>query len=214
MKTIKSVGGHLKHALLSAVAVGTCAVLLTGCATHVASYEKGPEAEKVNLYAKSLPTPPKGYAGLYFIRQVSVQGANLNKDLYVDGQFVGETFIGTYYYRLVKPGTHLLQTESSMGVNNLVGDFEEGKNYFYEQEIVYRPMVQGARLVKISENDAFKLLMNAVRAKDQDDKTKDLADANYAEGKGSIPAPLTGDNETEALQRLSDKAKEVLKTME
>lgn len=213
MNKIKPLVKQFKYKLLSVVAVATCTALLTGCATRVESYDKGVEAEKVNLYAKSLPKPPKGYAGLYFIREVLVQGANLNKDLYVDGQFVGETYVGRFYYRLVKPGTHLLQTESSIGVNNLVGEFKEGENYFYQQEIVYRPMVQGARLVKISENDAFKLLMNAVRAKDQDDRTRDLADADYSEGKGSIPAPLTGDD-TEAWQRLGNKAQEVLKTME
>ena len=101
MKTIKSVSKQFKHALFGAVAIATCVALLTSCATRVDSYDKGAEAEQVNLYAKSLPTPPKGYAGLYFIREVSVQGANLNKDLYVDGQFIGETYVGRFYYRLV-----------------------------------------------------------------------------------------------------------------
>ncbi|MBQ3679390.1 MAG: DUF2846 domain-containing protein [Succinivibrio sp.] len=145
----------------------------------------------VESYARSFPTPPEGYSGLYIIRRNSIVGSALKKSLYVDGHYIGETATGTYFYRLVKPGVHKLQTESEFSENDVAHDFKEGENSFYQQYLKMGLFVGGAALEKITQAETRSLMDDCTRAKDQDDKKKDLKNADYSEGMGSIPAPIT-----------------------
>lgn len=132
----------------------------------------------------------KGYSGLYIIRENTIAGATLKKSLYVDGQYIGETAKGTYFYRLVKPGVHTLQTESEFSENGISVNFNEGENLTFEQKLKFGVFVGGAMLQQISKDEAIQLMQECTRAKDKDDKTQNLSTADYSENKGSIPAPL------------------------
>lgn len=183
----------MKKLLLLLAAAGTIA--LTGC-THILIYK---DMQPIHAYAKSLPTPPKGYAGLYLIRKSQFLGHGLKKSLYVDGQYVGETIDGYYFYRLVKPGKHVLQTESEFSENYLPVEFEEGKNYFFNQNTKKGVFVDGVLLEQLTEEQAKVILESCGRAYDTNEKGKDLRSADYSENKGSIPGPLT-ENEAKAFE--------------
>ena len=79
---------------------------VTGCA-NVATQDKSADE-----YAKEFKAPPKGWAGLYLYRTCNIFGAGLKKSLYVDGHYLGETSRCRFFYRLVRPGVHRIDTES------------------------------------------------------------------------------------------------------
>ncbi len=165
--------------------IGLIAILpifLTGCV----SVEKSSVSS--SLYAKEFNTPPKGYAGLYIYRN-TMYGASLKKSLYVDGRYIGETDRNCFFYRLVKPGIHFLQTESEFSENSLRLNAEEGMNYYINQRIKMGVFVGGASLRKIPENKAQRYIRKLGRTKDQDNKSLNLE--NKFEGDGSIPGPTT-----------------------
>lgn len=168
-----------------------CALALTGCA-NVPVYE---ENTAVDTYAKSIPTPPQGYAGLYLIREKQFKGSALEKRLYIDGRYIGKTMSGTFFYRLLRPGMHTVLTHSQLSNIGFKGIFDEGKNYFYSQDMTFGFFVGGSELNPITEEQAKKLLINCTRAVDIEDKDEDLDVADYSEGKGSIPGPLTADSQ-------------------
>lgn len=68
--------------------------------------------------------------------------------------------------------------------------------------------VGGANLELISQEKAETLMKDCTRAKDRDYKLLDLKDADYSEGKGSIPAPWT---KRQAEEKFPDTENTVLK---
>ena len=160
--------------------VAVLPIFLTGCA----SVERSSASS--SSYAKEFNTPPKGYAGLYIYRKATL-GVAQKKSLYVDGQYIGETDRNCFFYRLVKPGVHFLQTESEFSENRLRLNAEEGKNYYINQRMKLGVFVNGASLRKVSEATAQRDIRKLGRAKDQDNKSLNLE--NKFEGDGSIPVP-------------------------
>lgn len=127
-------------------------ITLTGCASvPLASSEE-------NIAAKSFPSPENGKAGLYIYRD-SFVGKALKKDVYLDGQCVGETADRVFFYQQVssdKP--HSLGTESEFSPNNITLNVASGKNYFVRQYIKMGIFVGGAGLESVSETEGKRVV--------------------------------------------------------
>jgi hypothetical protein len=103
-------------------------VFLLGCASvRMASKEEDTALKEFKL-------PPPDRVGLYIFRN-SFLGQALTRPLYVDGNLIGETANGVYFYVDLSPGKHFISTESEFGKNSVVFEAEAGKNYFAEQYI-------------------------------------------------------------------------------
>lgn len=126
--------------------------LLGGCAS--VPMESG---EKTSA-AKQFPTPAEGKAGLYLYRYGSF-GAALKKDIWIDGNCVGETARNTFFYEEVEAGVeHKISTESEFSPNDLVLTPESGKLYFIQQYIKFGVFVGGAGVKLADEAEAKKLI--------------------------------------------------------
>lgn len=130
---------------------------LSGCA----SVDMAPQAESQR--AKEFNAPSPGNSGLYVYRN-SFVGKALKKDLWVDGNCLGESAPDVFFYTEVTGNkTHRVETESEFSPNALEIMFESGKNYFIRQFIKMGAFVGGADLEQVSEEqgkeDVSKLAM-------------------------------------------------------
>jgi uncharacterized protein YlaN (UPF0358 family) len=129
--------------LLAATAV--LASLLSGCATVPM------EGKETADTAKTFGQPSEGNAGLYIYRAGSFGGA-LKKDVWVDGECIGETAPNVFFYEEVAGGReHKISTESEFSPNDLLLRTDAGKNYFIRQYIKFGVFVGGAGLELIDE---------------------------------------------------------------
>ena len=105
--------------------IAVCAAVLfaSGCA----SVPMGPATQDAAL--KTFPAPEEGSAGVYIYRN-SFVGQALKKNLYLDGEFLGESANKTYFYKQVKPGEHTVSTESEFSDNAFKFVALEGVNHF------------------------------------------------------------------------------------
>lgn len=121
------------------------ALLFTGCA----SVDMAPKAESDK--AKLFKAPSEGKAGLYVYRNSNF-GAAIKKDLWVDGQCLGESAPQVFFYTEVDGGkTHKIDTESEFSANSLELTSEAGKHYFVRQYMKMGVFVGGAGVEQISE---------------------------------------------------------------
>lgn len=128
-------------------------LLLTGCASV-------PMADRTQSDAlKQFKAPAENQVGIYVYRD-SVFGAALKKNLYLDGQFIGQSAPRTFLYVLAEPGTHRLETESEFGNNGLNFIAQGGKNYFFRQYIKMGVFIGGANLKEVSEERARRDMQN------------------------------------------------------
>ena len=135
------------------------AVFLTGCA----SVDMVSQAESAK--AKEFAVPTQGKAGLYVYRDSSFGGA-LKKDVWVNGNCLGETAPNMFFYTEVDGGkTHKLSTESEFSPNVLELVLEAGKNHFVRQYIKFGVFVGGANLEQISEEQGKKDIAKLEMAK-------------------------------------------------
>lgn len=135
---------------------------LSGCASV-------PTAETTESNeVKIVDAPKEGKAGLYIYRNQSFRGALLKKFVYVNGECLGETVPGVYFYKEVEGGTdYTISTESEFSENHLTVKTEAGHNYFINQYIKSGLFVGGANL-KLVEDDIAKFkLMNTDLAIEQ-----------------------------------------------
>lgn len=101
---------------------------------------------------KQVPSPKEGMAGLYVYRSNSTFGAALKKDIWVDGDCLGESARGVFFYKEVEGNKeHTLATESEFSPNLLVVDTSAGKNYFVQQSIKMGAFVGGSNLKVVDE---------------------------------------------------------------
>jgi hypothetical protein len=129
----------------------TLIVLLTAGCTSVPMEPK----EKSEL-AKQYNLPPEGKAGLYIYRSGSFGGA-LKKDVWLDGDCLGETAPNMFFYEVVEGNTeHKLSTESEFSPNDLLVKTETGKNYFVSQFIKMGVFVGGAGVELVDEDKGQK----------------------------------------------------------
>lgn len=124
--------------------------LLSGCAS--VPMETTQKASKVKQYE----APAEGKAGLYIYRYGSF-GAALKKDVWIDGDCIGETARNTFFYEEVAGDQeHKISTESEFSPNDLLLKTESGKHYFIKQYIKFGVFVGGAGLELVEEMEAKK----------------------------------------------------------
>lgn len=133
------------------------ALILSGCA----SVEMAPKAESAK--AKEFNAPRKGNAGIYIYRN-GFLGAALKRDLWIDGNCIGESATDTFFYKEVAGGkSYQLATESEFSPNVLDVTLESDKNHFFRQYIKMGLVVGGAGLEPVSvetgKQDVSKLEM-------------------------------------------------------
>jgi len=121
------------------------ALLISGCASvEMASKEESSKAKEFN-------PPSQGYAGVYIYRD-SFVGKALKKDLWINGECIGESAPDIFFYTEVDGDkTHKIDTESEFSPNTLELMFESGKNYFIRQYIKMGVFVGGANLEQVPE---------------------------------------------------------------
>ena len=124
------------------------ALLLGGCASVKMTSKE--ESDKAKLF----DAPSAGSSGLYVYRN-SFVGKSLKKDIWVDGNCLGESASNVFFYKQVEGGkTHKIETESEFSPNALDVFMEAGKNYFVRQFIKMGAFVGGADLEQIPEDQA------------------------------------------------------------
>lgn len=120
-------------------------LVISGCA----SVEMASEAESAR--AKEFNPPSQGNAGVYVYRD-SFVGKALKKDVWIDGECIGETAPDVFFYTEVEGGkTYKLDTESEFSPNTLELMLAAGKNYFIRQFIKMGVFVGGAGLEQVPE---------------------------------------------------------------
>lgn len=119
--------------------------LFAGCASvPMESAEKSDAAKKFSA-------PAAGKAGIYVYRS-GVLGAALKKDVWVDGQCIGESAPNIFFYEEVKgDADHKISTESEFSPNDLLLKTQSGKNYFVQQYIKMGVLVGGAGVETVDE---------------------------------------------------------------
>lgn len=171
----------MKQCLVHIFSLASMALICCSCAS-VPMQSKDNDAR-----AKRFEAPPKGYSGLYLFRDTAL-GCALKRKLYVDGQYLGKTGYKTYFHRFVTPGRHLVQTESEWGENETEIDAMEGKNHFVCQQILMGIFTGRADVCETSKYVGEKAVSSLKLAKDIDDHGRDLENAEYGPGKGSVSA--------------------------
>ncbi|WP_251767219.1 MULTISPECIES: DUF2846 domain-containing protein [Shewanella] len=134
-------------------------MLFAGCASVPT------ESTEVTNKAKQFTTPSDGHAGLYIYRHGNLGGA-LKKDLFVDGDCIGETAPNIFFYHEVKGGQkHTISTESEFSPNDLVLETETGRNYFIKQYIKLGVFVGGAGLEHVEDKKGKEVVTKLDMAK-------------------------------------------------
>ncbi|MDH2289964.1 DUF2846 domain-containing protein [Cobetia sp. 10Alg 146] len=115
--------------------------VMTGCASvNMTPIEDSTEAKKFEM-------PNEGMAGIYIYRRDSMFGAAIKKDIWIDGDCVGETAPGIFFYEQVKGGeNYKISTESEFSPNALSLAVQPGANYYIEQYMKVGIFVGGANL--------------------------------------------------------------------
>lgn len=120
------------------------ALTFVGCASV-------PQATpQLSQQAKKLDAPTEGKAAVYVYRSNSVLGAALKKDVWIDGECLGETARGTFFLKEVEGNQkHTISTESDFSPNHLTLNTEAGKQYFIQQYIKPGVITGGANLKQV-----------------------------------------------------------------
>ena len=129
------------------------AVAFVGCASV-------PTANNhLSEQAKKLEAPSEGKAAIYVYRSNSPFGAALKKDVWIDGECLGETARGTFFFKEVLGNQeHTVSTESEFSPNHLVLKTESGKNYFVQQSIKMGAFVGGANVNQVDDETGKKAI--------------------------------------------------------
>ncbi|QER40908.1 DUF2846 domain-containing protein [Acinetobacter suaedae] len=99
---------------------------------------------------KKLDAPVDGNAAIYVYRSNSVVGGALKKDVWIDGECLGETARGTFFVKEVTGNQkHTVSTESEFSPNHLTLNTEAGKQYFIQQYIKSGVITGGANLKQV-----------------------------------------------------------------
>ena len=116
-------------------------IFLTGCASVPM------ESIQATNAAKEFKLPDRKNAGVYVYRDDSSFGAALKKSVWIDGECIGETAKGVFFYQEVEGNKeHRISTESEFSANDIVMYLETKKLYFIRQYIKIGVFVGGAGL--------------------------------------------------------------------
>jgi hypothetical protein len=141
-----------KTIVLSALAA---TILLTGCAHEVVPME----SSETETLTKTFPAPPSGMAGLYIYRRNNLFGrVDLPLKVILDGDFVGNTLQNVYFYRVISPGNHRIDTQTTVGqAAPVIFKAEAGHTYFVKQDPnVTNYGVFGGTSIKMVDSDEGK----------------------------------------------------------
>ncbi|MCL2029392.1 MAG: DUF2846 domain-containing protein [Deltaproteobacteria bacterium] len=116
------------------------------------------QSPEMTAKAKEFAPPPPDKAGLYIYRD-SFAGQALKKDIWVNGECVGESANNVFFYHQV-PGDreHTIATESEFSPNELKIMAQKGLNYFIRQYIKIGVFVGGANLEVVDPETAKKAI--------------------------------------------------------
>lgn len=133
--------------------------LFAGCASvPMESVERTAETQKFNA-------PSEGKSGLYIYRSGSFGGA-LKKDVWIDGECIGETAPNVFFYEEVEGDKeHKISTESEFSPNDLLVQAKSGMLYFIRQYIKMGVFVGGAGLELVNEEEGKKAVSDLNMAK-------------------------------------------------
>lgn len=141
------------------VFVALVSSIFTGCAS--VPMESGEKSDQV----KNFSAPPAENSGLYIYRSGHFGGA-LKKDIWVNGDCIGETAPNMFFYEQVLGNReHKISTESEFSPNDLIIQTEGGKNYFIRQYIKMGAFVGGAGLELVDEEKGKKAISSLNLAK-------------------------------------------------
>lgn len=125
------------------IAVGLFGLVLSGCASVPM------QNLEMSNQAKAFKKPSEGKAGLYVYR-ASIMGTALKKDVWVNGECLGETAPKVFFYKEVEGNTsHTITTESEFGNRHLQLAVRAGENYFVRQSMRPGVFVGGAYLTNV-----------------------------------------------------------------
>ena len=190
----------MKRIVLLALFLAAASSMLCSCAS--VPLQSGTNER---LSKRFEPTGEPGWCDLYVFRDGHV-GSALVRKVYVDGQYAGKTGYKTFLHRLVRPGEHWVQTETSAtgAPRELRVEAREGEPLFVRQKlslsgkIVDDPrtwngtvgdMVFGETwLAESARSDAVAAIAGLRLAADGDGSEPDLPDAKRGECRGSRPA--------------------------
>jgi hypothetical protein len=134
-------------------------VVMTGCASV------SMESKEASDTAKRFGPPSEGNARVYVFRSGSF-GAALKKDIWINGECVGESAPNVFFVKEVKgDAEHKVSTESEFSPNDLVVKVKAGVNYFVRQFIKLGVFVGGAGVELVSDEDGKKEVANLELAK-------------------------------------------------
>ena len=124
--------------------------LFSGCATVPM------ESKQHSSAAKEFNPPQEGYSGLYIYR-LGGPGTALKKDVWIDGECVGETAPNMFFYLEVEGDKeYVISTESEFSPNDLVVMAKSGEIYFVKQYIRLGVFVGGANLKLVDRSQGEK----------------------------------------------------------
>jgi hypothetical protein len=149
--------------IINIILITTVMIFLVSCA----SVKMASKEEDTTL--KEFKLPPPDRAGLYIFRN-SFLGQMLLRPLYVDGNLIGETANGVYFYLDLSPGKHFISTESEFGKNSVVFEAEGGKNYFAEQFIKMGIFSGGSDVEMVDEKVGMQQVLDCELAEQQNPK--------------------------------------------
>ncbi|MCG9697618.1 DUF2846 domain-containing protein [Shewanella sp. Isolate11] len=133
--------------------------ILSGCASVPL------EDSKTSNKAKEFKVPTNDKSGLYIYRSGGFGGA-LKKDIWVDGECIGESAPNVFFYvELLGDKDYKVSTESEFSPNDLIVQIESGKNYFVRQYMKFGAFVGGAGLELIDEEKGKKEVSKLKMAK-------------------------------------------------
>ncbi|SPL71521.1 DUF2846 domain-containing protein [Acinetobacter stercoris] len=134
--------------------------IFVGCASV-------PKADQqLSKQVKQLTSPSEGNAAIYVYRSNSVVGASIKKDIWIDGECLGESSRGVFFYKEVSGNQkHTISTESEFSPNHLEINTEAGKQYFIQQFIKPGVVVGGANLKQVDETTGKKAISEYELAK-------------------------------------------------
>lgn len=133
--------------------------IISGCASVPL------EDSKTTNKAKEFSAPTNDKSGLYIYRSGSFGGA-LKKDVWIDGECIGETAPNIFFYvELLGDKDYKVSTESEFSPNDLIVKVEAGKNYFVQQYIKFGAFVGGAGLELVDEEKGKKEVSKLKMAK-------------------------------------------------
>lgn len=123
------------------------------------------ESKEASDAAKRFAPPSEGNAKIYVYRSGSF-GGSLKKDIWIDGECVGESAPNVFFVKEVKgDAEHKVSTESEFSPNALIVKAKAGMNYFVRQFIKMGVFVGGAGVELVSDDVGKKAVSSLELAK-------------------------------------------------